>query len=56
MGICWCKWRSVFGSLSGRKPSTVEEKSDSIADKLQVLDQRLASKVSSFLSCHLLQK
>ena len=29
----------------GRKPSTVEERSDAIVNKLEVLDQRLASKV-----------
>ena len=32
-------------SILARKPSTVEERSDAIVKKLEVLDQRLASKV-----------
>ena len=34
-------------NILARKPSTVEERSDAIVNKLEVLDQRLASKV-----CH----
>ena len=33
-------------SILARKPSTVEERSDAIVKKLEVLDQRLASKVT----------
>lgn len=36
----------VHISFPVRKPSTVEERSDSIVNQLQVLDQRLAAKVS----------
>lgn len=32
-------------NIVARKPSTVEERSDAIVNKLEVLDQRLASKV-----------
>ena len=32
-------------NIIARKPSTVEERSDAIVNKLEVLDQRLASKV-----------
>ena len=35
--------------LIGRRPSTVEERSDAIVNKLEILDQRLASKVRFFL-------
>lgn len=34
-------------NMLARKPSSVEEQSDAIVNKLEVLDQRLASKV-----CH----
>ena len=37
-------------NILARKPSTVEERSDAIVNKLEVLDQRLASKVTSFIS------
>ena len=39
------KWY-FFVSILARKPSTVEERSDAIVKKLEVLDQRLASKVT----------
>lgn len=38
-------------SILVRKPSTVEERSDAIVKKLEVLDQRLASKVTFVYFC-----
>ena len=46
MYLCiYVSMKLSFICVSGRKPSSVEERSESIVNKLQVLDQRLASKV-----------